>query len=120
MESILTSIKKLLGIEEQYEQFDPDIIICINTALAALAQIGAVPGTGYSITDKTAVWTDILGDDKRLELVKSYVHLRVRLLFDPPPSSSVIEVINKTIAELEWRILAVTDFGGREADTGGK
>ncbi|GHU53528.1 hypothetical protein AGMMS49975_11810 [Clostridia bacterium] len=104
MESILTSVKKLLGIEEEYEHFDADIIISINSALSVLTQIGVGSPDGFSITDKTAVWTDFIPNSPALELIKSYTHLRVKLVFDPPTSSFVIESINKTIGEFEWRI----------------
>lgn len=104
MESILTSIKKLLGIVEEYTHFDTDIIIHINTVLSILTQIGVGPSSGFSITDKTAVWTDFIGDLTTIEFIKSYVYLKVKLIFDPPPSSAAIEAINKTISELESRI----------------
>ena len=104
MESTLTSIKKLLGIEDEYTHFDPDIIIGINSALSILTQIGVGPSTGFSISDKTSTWSNFISDLSKLELVKSYIHLKVRLLFDPPASSAVIEVINKQLAEFEWRL----------------
>ncbi|NLD46392.1 MAG: hypothetical protein GX660_04235 [Clostridiaceae bacterium] len=104
MESILTSIKKLLGIVEEDTNFDTDITIHINTVLSILTQIGVGPSSGFSITDKTAVWTDFIGDLTTIEFVKSYVYLKVKLIFDPPLSSAVIEAINKTISELESRI----------------
>jgi accessory colonization factor AcfC len=104
MESILTSIKKLLGIVEEYTHFDTDIIVHINTVLSILTQIGVGPSSGFSITDKTAVWSDFIGDLATIEFVKSYVYLKVKLIFDPPQSSAAIEAINKTISELESRI----------------
>ena len=112
MDSILTSIKKLLGIEESYTHFDPDIIMGINTALSILTQIGVGPVTGFSISDKTAKWSDFIPDISRLELVKSYIHMKVRLVFDPPSSSALIDVINQQIKELEWRINILVDNGG--------
>ena len=112
MDSILTSIKKLLGIEESYTHFDPDIIMSINTALSILTQIGVGPVTGFSISDKTAKWSDFIPDISRLELVKSYIHMKVRLVFDPPSSSALIDVINQQIKELEWRINILVDNGG--------
>lgn len=104
MDSILTSIKKLLGIDEAYEHFDPDIIMHINSVLAILTQLGVGPENGFSITDKSAVWDDFISDGLKLGFVKSYINLKVRLLFDPPVSSAVIEAINRQIGELEWRI----------------
>lgn len=105
MESILTSIKKLLGITEDYIHFDADIIIHINTTFLTLAQLGIGPKTGFSIGDDAAIWDDFLGSNKPLyEAVKTYMYLKVRLLFDPPQSTAVIESINRTIAELEERL----------------
>ncbi len=109
MESILTSIKKLLGIAEDDTNFDTDIIIDINTELAELAQIGVGPSEGFAIEDKTAVWTDFIPAKLNLEFVKSYVHLNVKLVFDPPSSSAAIEAINRKIAKLEWRIQVEAD-----------
>ena len=84
MESILTSIKKLLGITEEYDQFDPDIIMHINSVFMILTQLGVGPAEGFSIEDDTAVWTDFIQDVKKLESVKTYVYLKVKLAFDPP------------------------------------
>jgi len=111
MESILTSIKKLLGIEDEYTHFNPDIIIGINSALSILTQIGVGPSTGFSISDKTSTWSNFISDLSKLELVKSYIHLKVRLLFDPPASSAVIDVINKQLIEFEWRLNIHVDPG---------
>ena len=104
MESILTSIKKLLGITEEYNQFDPDIIMHINSVFMILTQLGVGPAEGFSIEDDTAVWTDFIQDIKKLESVKTYIYLKVKLLFDPPLSSAVIESMNRLINELEWRL----------------
>ena len=104
MESILTSIKKLLGIAEEYEHFDPDIIMHINSVFMILNQIGVGPSEGFTIEDETSVWTDFIPETSNLEAVKTYVHLKVKLLFDPPLSSAVIESINRMISELEWRL----------------
>lgn len=104
MESILTSIKKLLGIPEDYEHFDADIIMHINSAFMILTQLGVGPFEGFAIEDKTSNWTDFVSDTTKVEAVKSYVYLKVRLLFDPPASSAVIESINRMISEYEWRL----------------
>lgn len=109
MESILTSIKKLLGITEEYEHFDVDLVMHINSVLSILTQIGVGPPEGFSIKDEDAVWTDFIPDGTNLELVKSYIHLKVKLLFDPPLGSAVIESTNKLISELEWRIQVIAD-----------
>lgn len=110
MESILTSIKKLLGITEEYTHFDNDLIMHINSVLMILSQLGVGPSEGYSISRSAQTWTDFLGDDlKKLQSVKSYVALKVRLMFDPPTSSSVMEAINNQIREFEWRLNVAVD-----------
>lgn len=109
MESILTSIKKLLGIAEEYEHFDADLIMHINSAFSILTQLGVGPSEGFSIEDEVAVWTDFIPEKSKIEFVKSYIHLKVKLLFDPPLSSAVIESMNRLISELEWRILVAVD-----------
>lgn len=100
--SILTSIKKLLGITESCTDFDTDIIMHINTVLMTLNQLG-VGTDGFQIEDKDAVWSEFIESDK-LAATKSYVHLRVKLLFDPPLNSAIIEAIKESIRELEWRL----------------
>ena len=103
MESILTSIKKLLGPTEEYEAYDIDLIMHINSVLGILTDLGIGPSEGFAISNKEATWVDFLGDTKRLELVKSYVYMKVKLIFDPPPSSATIASYEKLIAEFEWR-----------------
>lgn len=109
MESILTSIKKLLGIEEEYTQFDADIIMHINTVFLNLTQLGVGPSEGFLIEDDAAIWEDFIGDSSQLQAVKTYMYLKVKLLFDPPLSSSVTESMNRMIAELEWRLNIAVD-----------
>ena len=109
MESILTSIKKLLGIEEEYTQFDADIIMHINTVFLNLTQLGVGPSEGFLIEDDTAIWEDFIGDSSKLQAVKTYMYLKVKLLFDPPLSSSVTESMKRMIAELEWRLNVAVD-----------
>lgn len=104
MESILTSTKKMLGIAEEYDYFDKDIIIHINSVFLNLAQIGVGPEEGFLIEDDTSEWTDFIGDVAQLQAVKSYMYLKVRLLFDPPLNSAVLESMNRMIAEYEWRL----------------
>lgn len=105
MDSILTSVKKSLGITEEYEHFDVDIIMHINTVFSTLTQIGAGPDGGFRIEDKTMSWSEYLPDDRYdLESIKTYMCLRVRMLFDPPASSTITESIGRNIDELEWRI----------------
>ena len=107
--SILTSIKKLLGIAEEDTSFDQDIIMHINTVFAILAQLGVGPANGFSIEDDSAIWEDYLGNATNLELVKSYIYMKVRSMFDPPTSSILADAMNKNISELEWRINATVD-----------
>ena len=103
MDSILTTIKKLLGINEEYTNFDNDLIVHINSVISILSQIGVGPSDGFSIRDESSTWNELVSD-KRLESVKSYVYLKVKLLFDPPQGSVVMESYNRAISELEWRI----------------
>ncbi len=115
MESILTSVKKMLGIMEEYEHFDADLIMHINSVLSVLTQIGVGPSEGFYIEDANDTWADFVGYDNRLSLVKSYVYMKVRLLFDPPQSSAAIESMKQLIAEFEWRLNAVVDkYSGEE------
>lgn len=110
MESILTSIKKLLGIAEDYTHFDNDIIMHINSVFLILTQLGVGPPEGFVIQDATALWTDFVADDKNLELIKSYTYLKVKIMFDPPLSSAVLDSTNQLIKEYEWRIQVASDI----------
>lgn len=104
-DSILNDVKKLLGIMESYEHFDVDIIIHINTAFSTLTQLGVGPSDGFSITNKTETWADFIGDDYlKFQSVKTYIYLKVKMIFDPPSNSSATEAIKSTISELEWRL----------------
>lgn len=107
--SILTSIKKMLGIQEEETAFDTDITIHINSVLASLVQMGIGPEEGYSINGASEQWGDFLQNDKRLESVKSYVYLKVRIIFDPPASSTILEAYKQQISEFEWRNYIVKD-----------
>lgn len=118
MDSILTSIKKLLGIAEEYDHFDSDLIMHINSVFSILTQLGVGPSKGFSITDKYATWEDYIADQTTIEMVKSYMHLKVKLIFDPPVNSSVIESMNKMISEFEWRLNVAVDSGEEEIQNG--
>lgn len=107
--SILTSTKKVLGIEENYEAFDEDILMHINSVFATLNQLGIGPEPGFAIEDKTATWDTFLGADLRLASVKTYMYLRVRLLFDPPATSFAIAAMKEQIIETEWRLNVVRE-----------
>jgi hypothetical protein len=115
MESILTSVKKLIGIEESYEHFDQDIIIYINSAFANLNQLGVGPTEGFNVESKTETWSDFIGERKDLESIKSYVYLKVRLIFDPPQMGYLVDAIKDQIKEIEWR-LNVQVEGGNQVD----
>lgn len=106
MDSILLSIKKLLGVSAEYEHFDIDIIMLINSVFMTLNQLGVGPVEGFSIKDATAVWTDFIpeADLIRIEAVKTYIYLNVKLIFDPPTSSAVMESMNRKITEYESRL----------------
>lgn len=112
MDSILTSVKKMLGIAEEYTQFDNDIIMHINSVFSILSQLGVGPEDGYAIEDSSATWTDFADGDElpaKIAMVKSYMYLKVRLLFDPPTTSSVLESMNRQIDEMEWRLNVAVD-----------
>ena len=104
MTSILVSIKKLLGLTDIYTPFDADIIMHINTVFMTLHQLGVGPSVGFKIEDEIAEWTDYLSDSILLEAAKSYVYMKVKLMFDPPSSSFVIESYKTLCSELEWRL----------------
>lgn len=103
-ESILTSIKKLLGITEEYDHFDTDLIIHINSVFMIMTQLGVGPSEGFIIEDDAAVWSDFVSDPLKFQATKSYVHLKVKLLFDPPSSSIIKAAMDQMISELEWRL----------------
>ena len=104
MESILTSVKKMLGIAPDYTHFDMDIVMHINSVFLILNQLGVGPKNGFFIVDETALWTDYIPASSNLQAVKSYLFLKVRLLFDPPISSAALESANRLISEFEWRL----------------
>lgn len=104
MESILTSIKKNLGPTEEYDHFDPDIIMHINSVLSNLTELGVGPSEGFMIQDEKDTWDEFIGEDPRLNHVKTYVYLRVKLVFDPPSNSALIAAMQKEIDKLEWLI----------------
>lgn len=109
-ESILTSIKKLLGITEDYTHFDTDVIMHINSVFMILMQLGIGPAEGFSITGDSEVWSDFLSDATWFESVKSYVYLKVKLIFDPPQSGTLLNAMEKQVSEFEWRCQEEQDF----------
>lgn len=108
MDSILTSVKKMLGITEEYEYFDSDLIMHINSVFMILAQLGVGPSEGFFIHDASSTWEDFLSGS-RADLVRSYMYLKVRMLFDPPESSAAIEAAKQQINEFEWRLMVHED-----------
>lgn len=102
--SILDDTKKVLGIEAEYTAFDTDIIMQINTVVSALWELGIGPPEGFQILGKEETWDQFFGDDPRLNMVKTYIYLRVRMLFDPPTTSYLIEALTRQYEEIGWRI----------------
>lgn len=108
-DSILTSTKKVLGIDEAYTAFDVDILMHINSVFATLNQLGLGPDEGYMIEDETPTWSDFFGNDPRLNSIKTYVYLKVRILFDPPGTSYLIQSLERQAEELTWRLNVVRE-----------
>lgn len=108
MNSILITIKKMLGLDETYKVFDPELVVYINTALMVLEQVGLGPN-GFTITGETETWEDFLTDISKYEGAKTYVYIRTRLAFDPPTNSSLLKSLEDTYKELEWRLNVKAD-----------
>lgn len=104
MDSILLTIKKLLGLDSNYDAFDVDILVGINSAFMSLCQIGVGPEAGFMVKGAEETWEEFLGPRAVFEPAIAYTYLKVRLLFDPPSSSTLIEAINNQISEYEWRL----------------
>jgi hypothetical protein len=102
-EKILTSIKKLLGIYEDNTDFDTDILIHINSIVTILNQLGVGPDEGFTV-DENSTWSEYINDDSKLNSVKSYIYLKVKMIFDPPMSSAIRDANVQMIDELEWRL----------------
>ena len=103
-ESILNSIKKLLGITAEYTNFDTDIIMHINSVFMILNQLGVGPSKCFRIEDEYTTWDEYITEDNDLDAVKTYMYLKVKLLFDPPLNSSLMDSFERQIKELEWRL----------------
>lgn len=117
MESILTSIKKLLGIEENYIHFDADIIMHINSVFMTLTQLGVGPPEGFYIEDDTTTWLEFIPDMTKLQAVKTYMYMKVKLLFDPGSiGSSTLASYERMISEYEWRLNHAVESEKRVAD----
>lgn len=112
MESILDSIKKMLGMEPNYEHFDADLILYINATFNILNQLGVGPKEGFNIKDRTNKWTEYIEDIEKIEMIKTYIYMKVKIMFDPSLTSSVNETMKEIIKELEWRLNVQVDPGG--------
>lgn len=108
-QSILNTVKRTLGLEEDYTVFDQEVILHINSVFGTLWQLGVGPANGFEIEDATSIWSDYLADDLTLSPVKSYMYLRVRMLFDPPTLGYIITAMQEQIKELEWRIVVAAE-----------
>ena len=110
MDSILDSIKKLLGIMPEYTQFDADIIMHINSVFFTLYELGVGPAKGFRIEDNTTTWNSYISDnDALLDAAKIYTYQKVRLSFDPPTNSALLEALKASTQELEWRMNVMVD-----------
>lgn len=118
MNSILTSVKKMLGIEPECNHFDIDIIMHINSVFVILNQLGVGPENLYSITGPEESWSDFFGDTQVIDLVKSYMYLKVRLIFDPPNTGVLHEAMERQIKEFEWRLNVQAEGGVSIGDSG--
>ena len=118
--SILISIKKVLGPGAEHTYFDPDIILHINSIFSILTQLGIGPEEGFSISGDTEQWSAFIPEHgEKFNLVKSYVYTQVKLIFDPPLSSAVIEAMNRFIKESEWRLASMADLEREKTEEGG-
>jgi hypothetical protein len=118
MDSILTSVKKMLGITEEYTHFDADIVMHINSVFADLAQMGVGPSSGFTIWDSSAIWDDFILDSLLLQSVKSYMYLRVKMLFDANSmGSSTLAAYERQISQWEWRLNVAAESERSEENT---
>lgn len=104
MESILDSIKKLLDLNPEDTQWDTNIIMHINSVFMILTQVGVGPSEGFAITDNTTTWDEFVPDVTKVAGIKSYMYAKVKIVFDPPTSSVVMDALTRTITEYEWRL----------------
>ena len=115
MESILDTIKKMLGIDAEDDSFDGDIITLINPIIYALAQMGIGPSTGFIVVDKNNTWTEYIGSIPfNLEGVKTYIYLKTKLIFDPPTNTTTIDAMTRSAQELEWRMMLEVETNNLE------
>lgn len=107
--SILDTTKKILGLDSNYHAFDSDVIIHINATFSTLQQLGVGPDEGFEIEDSEVGWDDYPVDLVTLNLVKSFMYLKVRMLFDPPTTSYLLDAAQRQIDEFTWRLCAVKE-----------
>lgn len=116
-DSILLTVKKMLGIAEEYHAFDIDLIVNINSVFLTLNQLGVGPETPFQIGSEVETWADFLGDQKEDVVgVETYVYLKTRLLFDPPTNSFLVTAMQDQVTELEWRLNFQAEGGGESGD----
>lgn len=108
-DSILMTIRKLVCGDPYADHFDTDLLVHINACFSILNQLGVGPENGFVVTDETQSWSSYIADNHILNMVKTYVTLKVRVIFDPPLTSSVLEAMNKEISQLEWRLNVAVD-----------
>ena len=119
-DSILMTIKKMLGLDENYTPFDLDVKVFLNSAMMTLQQLGVGPTEGFTVTDYSQTWGDFLPSDKMLEAVKAYLYICVKMAFDPPSSSFVMDALKQQKEEFEWRLRdQVECYPGEESVGGG-
>ena len=111
--SVLNTIKQMIGPSQLYDGFDTDLIVHINSVLMILAQMAVVP-EGTKITDENDIWTDLIGDRQDLEAIKSYIYIKVKMVFDPPANSTTLQAFEKQATEYEWRMHAFSDILGQK------
>lgn len=117
-DSILTTIKKMLGLAEDYEVFDVDVIIHINAALLTLNDLGVGTATPFTVINKEQKWSDFLGNgNTEYESVKAYIYFKTRLAFDPPGTSFAIDAMQKQAEEYAWRLNVRAEGAYKPADT---
>jgi hypothetical protein len=104
MESILTAVKQMLGLPEDYTAFDETIVMHINSVFLSLSQMGVGPAEGFTISDKEAKWDEIEVEPILIGYLKTYMFMKVKLVFDPPNSSYLLEAIDRQILQMEWRM----------------
>jgi len=114
MDSILDTIKKMLGIDKEDVSFDTDIMVILNSSILSLSQIGVGPANGFVITSAADNWTDYITGTINLEGAKTYLYLKSKLIFDPPTNSNIIEAIDNTMSELEWRMMLAIETNNLE------